>query len=374
MAEALKDFFSAARVRELGEALGRVHPQFPVAAFVRSASRGLTDLELVARARHIAAALARHLPPRYEDAVAVLLTSLGPEHTSDELLGVGMAPFFYMPHLVFVAEHGLDHFELSMAAQRELTKRFTAEFSIRAFLERHPERTLAVLREWASDPNPHVRRLVSEGTRPRLPWAPRVRWLEEHPERLLPLLERLKDDPTPVVRRSVANHLNDLGKARPALLFDTCRAWLVGASAARRALVQHALRSAAKRGEAGALDLLGHGARPRLRVAKVRFEPPRTPIGGKVRVTFTLVSEATAAQALRVDLAVLFVKARGDARAKVFNVARVELDAGARVELAKTVSLAVHSTRVPRPGVHAVEARVNGAAFSLGDFVVLPEE
>lgn len=371
MAEPLKDFFSPALARELGATLARVHPAFPVRAFVRDATRGLDALGLLDRAHLISASMAKHLPPRYEDALAVLLASLGPEHATDELLGAGMAPFFYLPHVLFVAEHGTEAFEPSMHAQRELTKRFTAEFSLRAFLERDPERTLAVLAEWTSDPSPHVRRLVSEGTRPRLPWAKRVRFLDEHPERLTPLLERLKDDPAPLVRRSVANHLNDLGKSRPELLVALASRWLEGASPERRALVEHALRSAVKRGVPGALALLGHGTPAKVDVAWARFEPPRVAIGGAVKVSFELVSRASRAQELLVDLSVGFVKVRGATRAKVFKVARVSLPARGRVALAKTLSLAVHTTRVPRPGTHAVDALVNGARVALGAFEVV---
>ncbi len=373
MAEPLKAFFSRTLVRDLGESIARVSPTFPAARFTRDAVRGLEALELLDRARHVARVLGDHLPPRYEEALAIVLASLGPEHAREELEGAGMAPFFYLPHLIFIAERGLAEadFERSLAAQRELTKRFTAEFSIRAFLDRHPDRTLAVLSTWVSDPSAHVRRLVSEGTRPRLPWAPRVRFLDEHPERILPLLEQLKDDPTTLVRRSVANHLNDLGKARPEMLVAVCRRWLEGASPERRALVEHALRSAVKRGEAGALALLGHGETPRVALEAVSFEPARVSIGDKVRVSFTLVSRARREQALLVDLAVHFVKASGEARPKVFKLSRVTLPAGGKVTLGKTISLAIHTTRVPREGRHAVEVLVNGAAHAAGAFVVI---
>ena len=244
MAESLKTFFSPALVRRLAEDIVQAHPPFPVRRFVREACSGLDGLELLDRGRHISRALARHLPRSYPDAVAVLLRSLGPEHASDELLGVGMAPFFYLPHAMFVADHGLDHFDVSMHAQYELTKRFSAESSIRPYIAKYPDRTLARLKMWARDANPHVRRLVSEGTRLRLPWAMRIPWLDEHPDRVLALLDMLKDDPASLVRRSVANNLNDLGKVHPPLLMQTCEKWLVNASAERRALVEQALRSA----------------------------------------------------------------------------------------------------------------------------------
>jgi 3-methyladenine DNA glycosylase AlkC len=366
----LKGFFSPALVRRLAADLARAYPAFASDPFVKQACAGLHALELLDRGRHIARALAAHLPPRYPDAIEALLRSLGPELETDELLGVGMAPFFYYPHLVFVAERGLDHFELSMRAQYELTKRFSAESSIRPYLDRHPERTLAVLREWSRDPSPHVRRLVSEGTRLRLPWAARVPWLDAHPERVLELLELLKDDPTPLVRRSVANSLNDLGKLRPDLLVATAAAWLEDASRERRALVEHALRSAVKRGDARALELLGYGATGDVAVENVRFDPRRVRIGERLDVAFRLRSRSRRPQSLLVDVAVHFVKARGRA-AKVFKVGRLELPPRGTVELRTSVSLAVHTTRVPRPGRHDVDVLVNGRARRAGSFEVI---
>lgn len=370
VAEPLKAFFSPELVADIADSIVTVHPAFPAKQFVRDATRGLDALELLARARLIAEALHAHLPQRYVDAVAILVRSLRAEHASDELEGAGMAPFFYLPHTMFVATHGLDDFDASMHAQHEITRRFTCEFSIRAFLERHPDATLRVMRDWAVDPNPHVRRLVSEGTRPRLPWATRVRFLDEHPERVLPLLELLKDDPASVVRRSVANHLNDLSKTAPTLAFDIAERWLVDAEGERRALLAHALRSAVKRSEPRALGLLGFGAAPRIAISGIAFAPKRVSIGGKTRVSFTMEGTGTRAQPLAVDLAVHFIKSNGKPSAKVFKISTVTLRKGDSATLGKTISLAVHTTRKPFAGKHAVDAVVNGQAFPLGEFIV----
>jgi 3-methyladenine DNA glycosylase AlkC len=299
-------------VKRLAADFDRVYPTFDSRGFIKAATSGLDELELLDRGKHIARALARFLPDDYPDAIDVLLRSLGEEHAHDELLGVGMAPFFYLPHTIFVAERGLDHFDLSMKAQYELTKRFSAEGSIRPYIAKYPDRTFATLREFVGDRNAHVRRLASEGTRLRLPWAMRVPWLDANPERVLELLELLKDDPSTMVRRSVANNLNDLGKVHPALLARTCEAWLKGASPERRALIEHALRSAVKRGDPKALKLLGYGKKPAVAIEDVLFAPKRVPIGGRMSVKFTLRSKAREPQDLLVDLAVHFVKARGN--------------------------------------------------------------
>lgn len=370
MAEALKTFFSPDLVRRIAADITMVEPEFPNRRFVGAATKGLSELELLDRGKHIASALASCLPPSYPEAIDVLLRSLGPEHASDELLGLGMAPFFYLPHVLFVAEYGLEHFEVSMQAQYELTKRFSAESSIRPYIARDPERSFELLRAWAKDANPHVRRLVSEGTRLRLPWAMRVPWLDQNPARVLALLELLKDDPASVVRRSVANNLNDLGKVHPSLLISTCEVWLRGASAERRALIEHALRSAIKRGEKGALELLGFGQRPKVVLETAKIRPKRVAIGGQVAIELELRSTARSAQDLLVDLRVHFVKANGRTSPKVFKLKRVRLSAGEVATFATKISLAVHSTRKPQPGTHALDVLVNGVPLSAGSFQV----
>ena len=162
--------------------------------------------------------------------------------------------------------------------------------------------------------------------------------------------------------------MNDLGKVHPELLVRTCRAWLLERPD-RRPLVEHALRSAVKRGEPGALEILGFGTRAVVAVEDVSFRPTRVPIGGKVTVQFTVVNTGRAQQELLLDLAVHFVKARGASK-KVFKVDRVRLAPGATVSLEKSISLAVHTTRVPRPGRHAVDVLVNGEAIPVGSFEV----
>lgn len=371
MADPLKTFFSPALAERLARSLRPHHGRLSVAAFVRDATANLDDLELLERARQFARVMAAHLPAGYPDAIDVILRSLGPPHASDELEGAGMAPFFYLPHTLFVAERGLDHVALSLDAQRELTRRFTAEFSIRAFLVAAPAETLAAMRRWAIDPDPHVRRLVSEGTRLRLPWGTRVPWLDRDPGPALALLELLKDDPAPVVRRSVANHLNDLGRLHPARLIAIATAWLDGASAERRVLIEHALRGAVKRGDPEALALLGYGGAAAVEVVAARCQPARVAIGEAVAIGFTLRSMARRAQELLVDLRVHFVKARGATSPKVFKLTRLTLPPGGEAELGKRVSLAVHTTRRPQPGTHRVEVLINGVARPLATFEVV---
>jgi len=369
MAAALKDQFGPSVPRAIADMLVAVHDRFPRAAFLRDALDGYAPLSLTERARQISGALHAHLPADYPQAIRLLLASSRVSHAHRAAQGMG--GFLFMPHLMFIADHGLDHFEDSMQAQHELTQRFTAEFSIRPFIERHPHATLARLAQWTQDPSPHVRRLVSEGTRPRLPWAQRLRDFQRDPTPVLALLERLKDDPELYVRRSVANNLNDIGKDHPDLLADVARRWLRDASPERRWIVRHALRSAIKRAEPGALSALGYGDAPTLAIAQVRITPKRVHEGGSVDIGFELHNTGAHAQSVMADFVVHYVKANGSTSAKTFKLKAVTLAPGERVELAKTLRLVPMTTRKHYPGEHRVQAQLNGRLHDLGAFRLL---
>ena len=257
----LKEVLAADAIDCLADNILLVYPQLDAVRFRSLALEGLEPLGILERGRHLASALRQSLPQKYAAAVEILLASLTPPLTqTDEN---GLAVFFYLPHISFVAAYGLqyaendgfDPFDVSMHAQYELTKRFSAEFSIRPFLIQHQERTLSTLMHWVSDPDPHVRRLCSEGTRPRLPWAARIPAFVANPEPVLPILEALKNDPNLYVRRSVANHLGDIAKDHPQKAFEICDHWLHGASTELKWLIRHALRHPAKKGDKTALHL-----------------------------------------------------------------------------------------------------------------------
>ena len=248
-------------IEQLAKNLQFVHPEFRIDAFVNEALEGLAPLSITERSAHIARAMRNHLPEVYSEAIEIILKSLTPplERTEDN----GMAPMFYMPHGHFVANYGVlpefnngnDPFDISMKVQYELTQRFTSEFSIRSFLIADQDRTLNVLYEWMLDTNPHVRRLCSEGTRPRLPWAPKLPSFVKDPGPTLPILEELKNDVDLYVRRSVANHLGDIAKDHIDLALNTCERWLDGATKELKWVIRHALRNPAKKENPEALRI-----------------------------------------------------------------------------------------------------------------------
>lgn len=257
----LKDLLDKNAIRCLGRNLSLVSTRFDSREFNALALDGLEPLGILDRGHHLSHVLRQCLPEKYEKAIRLLLKTLTPPLQKTEDLGLG--GFFYLPHLCFISNYGVDSrfnggedpFETSMNAQYELTKRFTAEFSIRYFLKAKEKRTLARLKKWVRDPDPHVRRLCSEGTRPRLPWAMRLQSFMENPKPVIPILEALKDDTNLYVRRSVANHLGDIAKDHPKQVFEICEKWLDGASPERKWLIRHALRYPSKKGDKTALRL-----------------------------------------------------------------------------------------------------------------------
>lgn len=257
----LKELLGDEAIACLAWNISLVLPNFDVKSFRAAALDGIDTLGLMDRGPHIARALRRFLPGRFDRAANVLLATLTPPLGQTEKNG--LAVFFYHPHASFVSEYGIDPihnegtdaFDVAMNAQYELTKRFSAEFSIRPFLIHQQERTLARLTEWLADVNPHVRRLCSEGTRPRLPWGPRIPAFIADPSPTLPILEALKDDSCLYVRRSVANHLGDIAKDHLEIVLSLGERWLRDASREVKWVLRHALRHPAKLGNKLAIRL-----------------------------------------------------------------------------------------------------------------------
>jgi 3-methyladenine DNA glycosylase AlkC len=367
MAEPLKNSFGPDIPVIVANLVLAVDPSFDKARFVALSLDGYESLELTPRARQISDALAVTLPEDRRRALEIITLAVGPEIEKSEL--TGMEGFRYLPFVFFVAEYGTDHFEEAITAQYELTKRFTAEFSIRAYLERYPEDTLARLHVWALDENVHVRRLVSEGTRPRLPWAPQLKGFRQDPTPVLEVLELLKDDKEEYVRRSVANNLNDIAKDHPEAVVRIAEEWWSD-DENRHRLIRHGLRTLIKQGHPGALAVLGYGADSPTRVGNVAVTPGVVDIGDSVRVTIELSNPSDTASEALVDIVVHFVKANGSANPKVFKGGERSLPPGGTATISKLISVAQLSTRTHYPGTHTVEIQINGKLEPGGTFEI----
>ncbi|GAA0359295.1 DNA alkylation repair protein [Bacillus horti] len=251
----LKNYFGSELANRLQSLIQPHYNAFPAEEFITSISKQVDQLELKQRVALIAAELRTSLPQDYTEALGILMKILGPENKTEE--GMFTNGYFLMPVAFFVEKYGLEHYEISMPALYEITKRHTSEYSIRPFLQIYPDHTLAILREWSKDENAHVRRLVSEGSRPRLPWAKRMRAIKEDPAINLSLLESLLADSSFYVRKSVANHIHDLIKDYQ----EETIAWLEKQMQSEEKhmswIVRHSLRSLVKSGNETALELIG---------------------------------------------------------------------------------------------------------------------
>lgn len=372
--EPFKNIFSAALVASLAGHLGRQMPGFDEAGFVDAVVPRLGSLELMARAQLIADHLHRALPAAAERRAAILLAMLHPDppdHFDTAADERGVHGWAVLPLTMVVGRHGVDDFDRSMALLREMTKRLTAEFAIRHFLLADQARAIATLHGWVGDPDRHVRRLVSEGTRTRLPWAMRLPALIADPSPILPLLERLRDDPEPYVRRSVANSLNDLSKEHPALVAELAADWLRGADDARRSLLRHACRSLIKRGDAAALALFGHQA-PQVQAAPLELSARTIRMGESLELRADLRSVAAGPQSLVVDYVLHLRKASGTLSPKVFKGAVLTLGPGESRTFSRIHRFREVTTRRHYPGRHAVSLRINGVDTEAAEFDLQP--
>jgi len=361
----LKDMIDRQLVEQIAGRIAVVHPPFEQGSFIASVSAELDDLELKQRFAWVADKLRKYLPDDYPTALEILLRIL--DDADGRFEPIEDPGFRLLPIPTFVYRHGLDHLEASLDAMYMITRHTSCEGAIRPYIIHHPQATLARLHQWALDENEHVRRLASEGSRPRLPWWSQLTDLIADPTPSLALLERLKDDPSLYVRRSVANHLNDIGKDHPELLLARMEAWSKGASDERLWLINHALRTLVKRGDQRALAILGYGPAA-VELSNLRLEPAVLQFGDELEFGFSLRNIGAEAQNLMIDFVAHFLKANGSTAPKVFKLKKMRLPAGETASISKRVAIRPISTRKYYPGWQRLEIQVNGRVLGGADF------
>jgi len=345
----LKDmFFTKEFVQALGARLQQAYPAFDHQTFT---NRVLTDAwpetALKEKMHHISTSLRAGLPSSYSQALAILL-EVAPDFRG----------FDAMIFPDFVECYGLGHWEESMAALEVFTLNASAEFAVRAFLVLDQERALARMSRWAESEDARLRRLASEGCRPRLPWAIDLPAFKANPAPILPILERLKADPSEDVRRSIANNLNDIAKDHPDLVLDICERWQ-GQSEETDRLIKHACRGMLKKGNTRAMRLFGFASPDALGLENMRLNRNTADIGDKVQMDFDLVVDDEEPVQVRLEYAVYFIKSSGMLSSKVFKIREGAFGPG-RHSMSKKHSFADQSTRKHYPGRHWIAVIVNG--------------
>jgi 3-methyladenine DNA glycosylase AlkC len=375
MAEPLKNYFSHEVITQIGAIFSRADRAFDEGEYQRIACSNLETLELKGRVLQIMDALDATLPADFDAFADRVLASLhASEDTSSEGIsfdGSGVCGFAAWPVTDLVTRRGIDVPEKALPVLKEATKRFTAEFAIRRFLIEHQNYTLSVLNGWVEDPNRHVRRLVSEGTRPRLPWGLRLQDFVVDPAPIMPFLEALRDDREDYVRRSVANSINDIAKDHPDRVGKLAGHWLKGASAERERLVRHACRTLIKAGHKETLKAFGYIGEGAVDCT-LRLSTPVVAYGDSLEFEIELSGEFEG-RAVMLDYAIHFVKANGGRAPKVFKWKDVA-SAGRTLAASKRHAIKPITTRRYYPGEHLVEIWVNGVSVASAPFTLTMQE
>ena len=375
--EPFKNFLNPTLISEMAGHFQSHWPEFDKKSFITDSTDGFEALELKQRSNRITEMMIRYLPADFTEAGRIILSSLG-EPLGDDLASgkddpSGIAGWAIMPLEHFVAQQGHGHFDLSMNLFKEMTKRGTAEFGIRYFLEKYPEKSLAVMKSWTSDENVHVRRLTSEGSRPKLPWGIHLPVFIKDPAPVVELLEKLKDDDKEYVRRSVANNLNDIAKDHPELVASIAGEWMVDAGKDRKRLIRHACRTLLKDGHPEALKVMGFGP-PKIKEAAIELLTPEVVLGDALEFSLALHSATQSGQAVMIDFIIHHQKANGTMTPKVFKWKTATLEAEKPLEISKRHGIKKITTRVYYPGLHSLEVVVNGVSVGRQDFqLVIPQ-
>lgn len=359
----LKDRIDPDLVGRLADAIHQHHNDFDREAFVRAITPELDDLELKDRISLIADTMAEHLPSHYPTALAIVV------RTAE----AGIDEWAAWPLCTFVERHGTTAAEASLAAMPALTRRWSCEFAIRPFLDDHLDLTVEHMRRWVTDEDEAVRRLPSEGSRPFLPWGPKVPALIDNPEIGVELVTALRHDPSETVRRSVANHLNDLSKFQPDLVVDLLGHWTAETDPVDDKMVRHALRTLVKNGHPGALALLGFTTEPRVSVGHFCCAPARVGLGTHIELAAAITSTSDGEQRLVIDFVIHHVNAAGSTSPKVFKWTTLTLAPGDTVELKKRRLIRNASTRTYHPGVHRIDLQVGGRCLAGAEFELLDQ-
>lgn len=344
---------------------------FQVRKFINQVVKKFPELELKERISHISENLKIHLPKDYVEATTILINSL-PEPNDPNLTDDDFGDFIYASYADFVAKNGCtkEYLDFSLNALKKITTRFSAEDAIRYFINSFPDKTLNVLEIWTKDSHYHVRRLTSEGTRPKLPWCQKVHIT---PRQTLPILNQLFCDKTRFVTRSVANHLNDVSKSDPKLVLTTLKNWKHSKKQNPKEMdyiINHSLRSLIKQGDRATLEFLGFSPTPEVKISNLIIHKKTVKIGSALEFELEIIADQN--ERLIVDYLIHFQNKHGQMKnKKVFKIKQISLKTNEKYSIYKKHPLREMTTRKLFPGKHKLEIQINGKNMGERDFELL---
>lgn len=367
MTEPLKNLYNEKLFDILCRSCEEIIPGFNKDQFLQEIyDQQWDERELKERLRHITVSLKKQLPYDYPT-IITLVINLVPALKKN---GAPVDTFEYAFIPDFVQLYGVNHLEESLEAMEQLTQFVTCEFAIRPFLIQYPERMKQQMLDWSEHEHPSVRRLTSEGFRPRLPWALGVPALKKDPSPILPVLENMKNDPSETVRRSVANNLNDISRDHPELVIEIAKRW-IGHSEHTNKLVKYACRTLLKQGNQEILELFGYGSTFNVELSDFRIHTPEVNIGESLEFTFQLKNKSDSSTKIRLEYGVYFLKANGSHSKKVFKISEKEYDGNSSTRIERSQTFRPITTRVYHTGLHKLSVIVNGIESELLEFELL---
>jgi len=368
----LKDhLFNPTNVKQLASSIKGVYAKFQQEKFVEQVLKKFSQLELKQRISWISENLKIFLPADFRKATKIILKSLPPEcnpHATDNDFG----DFIFAPYADFIAQNGCNRLDVhfSLDALKKMTTRFSAEDAIRYFINAFPKETLTVLKKWLKDPHYHVRRLVSEGTRPKLPWAQKIHL---DPKESIQLLDQLFNDKTRFVTRSVANHLNDISKSDPNLVLKYLKRWKQSGRQDEKEMqyiTNHSLRTLVKKGHSKTMEFLGFSSKPSIRVLNFSMNKEHIRIGEALIFSFEITTQKT--ENLIIDYKIHFRKKSGGLGEKVHKVKKIQLKKGQQISISKKHTFHKNmTTRKLYEGKHKLEIQINGKVFAKKTFFLM---
>lgn len=366
MPDLLKNIYNDTFFGHFTTEMKRVVPEFHADEFIDLVhDKEWENRELKDRMKHIAVTLKRVLPFGFEEACA-RFTKLA-LNVRNENEGKFALEYMFLPE--FVERFGLNQFNVSVDTMEKITSLTSCEFAVRPFIVEYGDRMMNRMEKWSVHDNHHVRRLASEGCRPRLPWAMALKEFKKDPNPILPILENLKKDESEYVRRSVANNLNDISKDHPELVLSIGREWMSISDETDR-IVKHACRTLLKKGNPDALDLFGYREPDGIEVSGLNIDAKSVAIGDKLTFSFILENRSKEKKKLRIEYAIDYMKSNGTTNRKVFKITENSYPAGEQVKFTRNQSFKDMTTRKHYPGEHGLAIIINGRVMQELNFVV----
>lgn len=322
--------------------------------------------ELKQRMRHITLCLKNHLPPDFEESVEIILKVI----TSLRQGGIEENMIEYMFFPDFIEVYGLDNYEVSVRAMETVTQFTSCEFAVRPFILRYTEAMISQMHQWSGHEHPMVRRLATEGCRPRLPWAMALPFLKKDPSSILPILEKLKNDPSESVRRSVANNLNDISKDNPEIVIALIKAWK-GQTKETDWLIKHASRTLLKAGTFEVMQLFGFGNIEAIGIHEFKITTQKVSIGQFLEFQLELQNSGDSAAKLRLEYGIYYQKANSSLSKKVFKISEKEYPPNSITKIERRQSFKEITTRKYHPGLHRLSIIINGIELNKLDFELI---